>query len=399
MIENFFFDFKSKLYFDHSRSKGVVNEYWKNGFLSIARTFSVLRIYQMRSTIQRRIQSKKFFLSEPISRNGFCSVDSEREPSRYRNLHASHAIQALPQWLSRNSIAQHTCECQLSKGLAHLRRLRLGTYRYCTRLVCGRRLRRTSQKNGLCIGFNDHRFMPLTFPLGKIPQTQSRCQDAHTSGCSWKHSIPYLDYQRESIRCHNSGFPCDRSGCILFARSWVSRLCSIAQHSFFPGFLHNPNKKQFPMSAFIFSYRQKSSWSSFRSNRHAYRVLFSKKLSGKGATYSILRQRNSETSDVFNQQFHAASHNNRPVIQMQMEDRTVFQMDQTASAYQSLLWNFRKCRQNTNLDCNLNLCFGSDRQKTFKPGRKSLHYFTDIKHHAFRETPNFTGTFRQTKRY
>jgi len=69
-------------------------------------------------------------------------------------------------------------------------------------------------------------------------------------------------------------------------------------------------------------------------------------------------------------------------------------MDQTASAYQKPFLELPKMPSNTNLDCNLNLCLVAIVKNVNLEEVFTL--FTDIKHHAFRETPNFTGTFRQT---
>jgi hypothetical protein len=58
-----------------------------------------------------------------------------------------------------------------------------------------------------------------------------------------------------------------------------------------------------------------------------------------------------------------------------------FQMDQTASTNQELLWNISKCCKNANLDCGIDLCFGCHNEKTVENRFDSLHNSTDLKHY------------------
>ena len=66
-------------------------------------------------------------------------------------------------------------------------------------------------------------------------------------------------------------------------------------------------------------------------------------------------------------------------------------MDQTTFENQKVLWHFWKCCQNSNMDCHLNVCSGSDNEKTAKNRFDSLHYFTDFKYIAFWEKAYLSG--------
>jgi hypothetical protein len=70
-----------------------------------------------------------------------------------------------------------------------------------------------------------------------------------------------------------------------------------------------------------------------------------------------------------------------------------YQMDQTASADQGLLWHLGKRRQNPNLDRHLHLCAGSHYQETSSSVLQPLHNFTDFGHRTFRKNSHFTGSF------
>ncbi len=73
--------------------------------------------------------------------------------------------------------------------------------------------------------------------------------------------------------------------------------------------------------------------------------------------------------------------------------RVVFQMDQTTSTNQGILWHFRKCGQDPNMDCHLGLSARGHNQETVKLRFEPLHNFTDFERHAFRKNPYFTGSF------
>ena len=60
-------------------------------------------------------------------------------------------------------------------------------------------------------------------------------------------------------------------------------------------------------------------------------------------------------------------------------------MDQTASAHQKILWQFRECSQVTNMDRHFGLCPRCHRQETPQSGCLALHFITDIVPHAVRE--------------
>jgi hypothetical protein len=42
----------------------------------------------------------------------------------------------------------------------------------------------------------------------------------------------------------------------------------------------------------------------------------------------------------------------------------IFQMDQTAFTNQKILWDIGKCCENSNMDCDINVCSGGHNEKT-----------------------------------
>jgi len=131
-----------------------------------------------------------------------------------------------------------------------------------------------------------------------------------------------------------------------------------------------------------------------RSDNIDYRVLSRKRLSGETPTHKILRRRNGENTGLSNQQFFASSPDHRSTLPMPLAGRALFQMDQTASPDQDLLWHFRKRSQDSGMDCGFRLCSRGYHQKASEPESKPLHNSTDFKRNHFRKNPYFTGAYR-----
>ena len=394
MTNYILFDFNSDLYFDHSFHIGVVNEHWKNRFRSTARTFPLLRIFQMCRSISRRIQSKNVFVSEPVFSDGICPTHSTGKSPRYRNLLAGHAIETVPHRLSREYLPQHTRECKFTERLANIFRLRTYAHYYGPSIICERRLRRSTEKDGVCTRFNHHRSMPVIIPMGKVPKTQSRSQNAYAHGSSRQHSFIHPDYQWCCSRRKYFRFSSGRSRCILSARSRIPGFFPTPQHSFIPSVLYHSHQSQFPASTRIFTSGEKIFGNNIRSDRHAHRILLSKKISGQTSPYSLLRQGFSTAHHLSDEQLLACCNNDRPAVQMSVADRAVLQMDQAASSHQSILWNFVQCRQDTAVDRDCYIRSGSYSEETYEHRCAPLQHITGFKRHIVRKTTAVTGAFR-----
>ena len=72
---------------------------------------------------------------------------------------------------------------------------------------------------------------------------------------------------------------------------------------------------------------------------------------------------------------------------MPLASRTILQMDQTAFANKSVLWNKQKRRKNSSLDSYCHLRVNRDYQKTVKNRAKALHNITNFEGYYVRENP------------
>jgi hypothetical protein len=130
-----------------------------------------------------------------------------------------------------------------------------------------------------------------------------------------------------------------------------------------------------------------------RSDNCADRLLFIERLSRKTSADPLCGQRNRTKSGVYNQLFYIASDNYRSALQVPLAGGTVLQMDQAASSYQGILWHYRERCEDTDMDCNLGLCVGSNNKKATGPGIESLHNSTDFECNLIRESVYFTSTY------
>ena len=60
---------------------------------------------------------------------------------------------------------------------------------------------------------------------------------------------------------------------------------------------------------------------------------------------------------------YASGVNDHRVVSIPVASGNIFQMDQTTFENQKVLWHIRKCCQNSNMDCHLNVCSGCDIMK------------------------------------
>ena len=109
-------------------------------------------------------------------------------------------------------------------------------------------------------------------------------------------------------------------------------------------------------------------------------------------------RRDRQTTDLPDQQLRTAGRHHHRAVSMPLASGTVFQMDQTASAYQSLLWHLGECGQVADLDRGIGLCAGRHRQKAAQYSGQPLRNPTDSEPHAVRTNPIGSTTYTDPDR-
>src|ERR1700752_71986 len=93
------FDLNLIVGFSHSRRR-LADELWSHGFVSSHGFGSASRVSQMRSTLQRRVQSPKVLVHGSVPVHGLRTARLSRKSEGHQGLFECRSGQALP---SRNS--------------------------------------------------------------------------------------------------------------------------------------------------------------------------------------------------------------------------------------------------------------------------------------------------------
>ena len=376
-------------------SKGLANVHRTNSFLTTDRLPAKTRIRQMCSPASRQLSNTNFLLSQPISLYGFCSDNISTEPSGHRNLSASDAVQTLPLWHPRKGFSQYSGQGKRKPRLANLCRLRAGADKHCSKAVRQRRLRRTIEKSCLRTRFNDHRFMSVTFSMGKVSQKQSCSQGTHANGSKRLYTLFYLHYRWKSTRCkypRRTGF---RARFILHYGPWLHRLRSSLQIHSKPVILYHKSQEQSRLPSPLLSQGRQKGRPAMRSNNCAQRLLCIEGLSCCTSPYQLLRCRNRQKIRIFNKQFYAVSFNNCSALQVPLADRNSLQMDQAIPAYQDVLRHHRELGKDSNLDCHQCLCSGGNYQERTQNRTEFERNLANSQHYTFRKSSYYRSTYEK----
>lgn len=164
------------------------------------------------------------------------------------------------------------------------------------------------------------------------------------------------------------------------------------------GFFVTPAKKNFGGRRLYSRPVDKSTGGSMRPDRHPQGLLRETGLPGETPSHPILRFKERQTPCIPYQQFFSAGGDDRRTLSQSLAGGAVFQVDQAAPPDQGILWYHRKRRQDPDMDRNLRLCSGGDREKDLESGPQSLHNSTGFERDSFRENAYFTSTYEYTLR-
>ena len=178
----------------------MVDECRPHRFRATDRVPAQQRIPEVRCSLWRGLSFQRLLLLGPVTGDVFRSVDLSRKSARHRGVPSIHEWEALPHGLTWQGGALHPGRRQRGARLAHLCRLRPGSDRDRATASRPRSNRCRPRTESLCPGFHDHRSVPVTVPVGQIPEAQGRRQDAHVAGPAWQYSHVYQHYQRQSAR-------------------------------------------------------------------------------------------------------------------------------------------------------------------------------------------------------
>ncbi len=358
--------------------KGVANEYRKNYFFSSNGISAFARVSQMCRTILRSLQSSEIFMPGSVSMYDVCTVDISRESTRYHCLSSIVSQQTLSYGHSWTSLQKHAGRRQRQQRLAYLRRLRANIDPSGSPALSRRTAWSRSREYGLRVGCDDHRSVSGAFSVGAFSKEQGSDQAPYALRFARPHSVFHRDHRRESDRRQHPRYPDPGGRIVLHYGSRLSRFCKALCHASGTRNICNTNQIQHAIPTPLLAPSGQNNRTAVRSNNCINRCAIGQGLSAATSSDQILRFRNQEIFQVFDQQLRYRRTYRGSTLQMPLESRVVLPVDQTTFTNQSILWDFRERRQNTSLDCDLGLSARRDYQKTSSFEAKSLHNFTNF---------------------
>ena len=186
--------FSSECHNLESQCEGMADEFWKNDICSDNGLRADIRIPSVRRKIFRQLQNKKFSLLGSVFKYGFRAAYLQRKLARYSGVLACGKTKDLSHGHSGQYFPQHTGPCQSDKRLAHLRRLCSDTHQEGKITLCRRFIWHRAGTNHLRAGCHNHRSLPISLPVGGIPQAQRSGETAYSSRFAWQHSDGSFHY-------------------------------------------------------------------------------------------------------------------------------------------------------------------------------------------------------------
>ena len=283
----------------HTRAlncEGMVDEFWKNDIYSNHGLPVGIRIPTVRRAIFRQLQNQKLFMLGSISKYGVRAAYLQRKPERCTSVLTRRKTKDLSHGHSWKDLPQHAGPRQSDKKLAHLRRLCSNTHSESPTTLCQRFIWHRARTYYLRAGCHDNRPLPISLPVGGIPQAQGSCEAAYASRFAWQHSDGSFYYQRENSRSQHPRQPIHRSRRNLYYGSWLSELRSSIQHQSISSIFCNTSQKQLQLSTTLFTKDRQSNGTQMRSGHYSAWLLLQKRLSGETQANSLLRrERKKET--------------------------------------------------------------------------------------------------------
>src|SRR5215475_1662374 len=386
--------FSMRQHSDATLRQEAALELGQNDFLSVDGLPSFFGIPPMRRSLQRQPQAPEFFLLGSVPVYGIRAADVSRKPARYRSVFAFCGHEALPHGYPRWHCTQYAGECQSSARLAHLRRLCPSADRYRTPALYRRRLWCGTPRCRIRAGFHNDRLVSFAVSLGQIPEARWSREDAHVVGSARQHSFRYPYYTRQSSRSISPPSTGIRARRILCHGPRLSGFREALQNPSGFRILRHPCQEPRRIQTSLFHESGQVHWNTQRSDHRLQWLLRSQRLSRQTSPGFLSRRRKQQTSDLLYQQFHIVGLHHRPDLSLPLAGGTLLPMDQTALTHQGVLRNLRKRIENPNLDRDLDLCVGRDREETPEPGRQSLQNSPDFERQRFREKPDFRDSRR-----
>src|SRR5271156_4867743 len=320
-------------------------------------------------------QDQALHVPRAVSVSGVCAADLSGKSSRYRSLPAGASREAVSHGDSQPRLAQHFGGCERGSGLAYLRRLCPTLDRHGSQALRRRFLWRGSEGNGLRARHHDDRLVPVRLSVGAVSQCQSRGQTAHAARSARQYPGFYSYQRRENARGQHTragawGFLHRGSRLLGFqAAVSLSRSGQLLCHA---------RQGESASAASLLPSGGSRHRIDLRSDDLAHGILLAQRLPDAAAAHPFQRSEDRQAADLLDQQLCAARFDDRRSVSMPLAGGAVFQMDQAASSYQTVLWHFRERGEDTDLDRRVGVGVGGHREKALEYLGEPLRNATDL---------------------
>jgi hypothetical protein len=322
-------------------------------------------------------QSQRFLLSRSVLGAVFCSADRPRFFARFRVQFAC-AAPTFPSlgFSLQDDLAQHHGQLEPRSAMVSLCGFGASFDRRGSptlRQRCNeRRAQIVDGRHRLRIGCDHHRSVSESVFLGAVSHDKSRHQTSHLDGSAWIDPKFYSHQRRQDARCQSPRHPrkarLHRGWRLLRDGRGLCRLCQAAPTAYRKSLICDPRQKQYAIRCG--SGISCPLWYGLckRSAHSVDGIQLVLPISRTDSTSDLHRSRNRQDARVSDQQHDASCVDNLCTLQTALASRVVFQVDQTAPAYQGILWHNRKRSQDANMDCHRHLSVDRYRQKAFELG-------------------------------
>lgn len=384
-METVFTDFNFDLYLGHPFFSGVAHVHFVTHICSTYAVSPFVRISQVRRQIQGQLSQPYIFMSRSILLHDLCPDNISRKSSGYRSVFECDTKQTLSSWIQMQKYcSEYNRICKREQRLANICRLCSDTNQSSSKTIFSRRYWHTTEQYGLRTRLNYHRSMHVSLSMGKIPDYKISNKGTYVTGSTRLYTSMDKHYARSCTRRKHSGRTNSRARLFLCDGQRLYRFQEALQVARVRFILRDSCKEKHQTTTTLHFGNRQIDWTSVRSDSCIGRFLFNARLSRKTSKNQILRCRTETTICIHHKQLYSSGNHDSITLQKQMESRIILQMDKIAPKNKVILRYIRKCGQDTDMDSNLNICYGSNPTKRTEDRTQSVFNSTNFERVSIR---------------
>src|SRR5271170_428836 len=347
-------------------------------FRPVDRVLAADNVSSLCRPLRRGAQDQTLHVPRAVSVPRVCTADVSRKSSRYRSVPARASREAVSHGDSQPRFAQHLGGCERGSGLAYLRGLRSTLDWHGPQALRRRFFWRGSEGNSLRARHYDDRPVPVGVSVGAVSQRQGGGQDAHAARFARQYPSFYPYQRRQNARGQHPRSTCAGAWGFLHRGSRLLGFRAAFSLSRSGQLLCHARQGESEGPASLLPSRGSHYRIDLRSDDRALGILLAQRFPDAAATHPLQRSKDRQATDLLDQQLRAARFDDHRSVSMPLAGRALLQVDQAASSYQTILWDFRKRGEDPDLDRRVGVRVGSHREKAIEHLGEPLRNATDL---------------------